>query len=172
MAGEPPPDGDASAAGGSGPAHGAAPRPLGARGGVSVGDLIRVVRALDLPPSALADVAELLGLAPRAAVRAAATPPAPIVTPPRPVSPSPRPAPRAEPSALPERPLPTMAAPRPVELIAHPPLPTASSPPRAVRPLAELVPPATGRPLRPAGLFAPRLERAILGAVVAGRRPD
>ncbi len=145
----------------------------GDRGAVSVGDLIRVVRALDLPRSALPDAAVMLGLAaPMPARATATTAPPPPISPPGPAATSPRPAVRRGPAAAPERPLPAMAAPRPVELIAHPPLPTASSPPRPARPLAELVPPATGRPLRPAGLFAPRLERAILGAVVASRRPD
>ena len=144
------------------------------RGGVSVGDAVRALRALNLPRSALPDVAELLGLAtPRRLVRAPEQPPlpprerAPLAAPVTLRAPRVVEAPREPP--LPET---SPAARRPTELIAHPPLADARFPPRAVHPLAELVPPAPGRPSRPASLLEPTLERAILGALVASRRPD
>ena len=166
-----------------GPSAPAMARPAAAGDGrkrpeLSLGDAVRALRMLRLPPAALPEVAAMLGLdvgplgsgaedAPAAApaTRPAARRGAPAA-PPRP-SRAPEPPPEAPP-------LPDVAeeTTRRAELIPHPMLAGASDPPRRIRPLHELLTVPDAAPRAPADLLAPGRQRAVLGALASSHRDD
>jgi hypothetical protein len=155
----------------------AAARAPGRRPEVSIGDALRIMRALNLPSQLLSELVPMLSLE----VEVSAVPgagvaepqPPPIVSTATPAGPGTRLAPTPPagptPAPLPETPA---AAARPTELVTQPPLPYAGAPPRRVAPLSQLVPSPAGRPRRPADLLAPERQRAVLGALCASRRAD
>jgi hypothetical protein len=145
---------------------------------LSLGDVVRVLRTLRLPPEALPDVAAMLGVATarspvaKAAGEVPAAPTQPAraistaVAPPRQRrSPGPAPAP----TPVPER---EEEGTRPAELIVHPTPSSALAPPRRFRPLEELVGPPPEAAPPPEDLLAAALQRAILGALASSERND
>jgi hypothetical protein len=155
----------------------ASARAAGRRPEVSIGDALRIMRALNLPSQLLSELVPMLSLEveARAAPRVAGTepqrPPIASTMPTTGTGAHLAPPPAAGPTAAPLPETPAAAA-RPTELVTQPPLPYAGAPPRRVAPLSKLVPAPAGRPRRPADLLAPERQRAILGALCSSRRAD